>query len=85
LNHQKSFSSLFGGQAAQQKPSFPGVANDVAASNDTNGTSQSFPANAMGGGIGGSVPVEDASVLNHYHERYEQVSRSLPSELGRHA
>lgn len=35
----------------------------------------------MGGGIGESVPVEDASVLNHYHERYEQVSDPLLSKF----
>lgn len=75
LNQKKSFSSVFGGQASQQKPGFLGPTNGVATSNYTNGASKSFQANTMGEGIGGSVPVEDASVLNHYHERYEQVSK----------
>lgn len=79
-NQIKSFSALFGGGKPQQQSSF-GVANGTSTATPVNAgrnAAQPWTVNTLGNGPGAPLPVEDPSVLNRYHERYEQVS-NFPS------
>ena len=68
--------SPFGGQTSQQQQSpfgstgFGGSGSLVDASRDP----RKKTALATNGDTGTAVPTEDASILNSYNERYEQVS-----------
>ena len=79
-SQQKSpFSSIFsngaaGGNGPFGAPSFGGSATAVDSSRDPRRpatTTTTTP--VMNGATGSAVPVEDASILNSYNERYEQV------------
>lgn len=77
-SHKKSFSALFGGQTSQQQSPFA-VADGTTNGTPVNGrkAEQPPPANTFRTGPEAPVPVEGTSVLNRYHERYEQVSNFL--------
>lgn len=72
----------FGGQPTQRKSPFPGMTNGTA---HAHGSARGAPGQgpqepSLGRGAGGNgmmqpVPVEDASIMASYHERYDQVSR----------
>lgn len=84
LNQQKPSANPFGGQQSQRKSPFSGMAN-ARATRGTRGAArgasrqniQKQPLGTIAGnGPMQPVPVEDASVLASYHERYEQVSKT---------
>ena len=89
-NQKKSFSAIFGSrQGAEAKPSFFGTSDgSVVETFHKSGQSLSEKlsvAEDLPNGSSGwprqPVPVENASTLARYSERYEQVSNSRPSVL----
>jgi hypothetical protein len=89
LNQQKAIASPFGAQSAQASP-FSRTPNTTPPPNLSNSSSQPKTVNPFAKTIantaisrstinmapqGGAVPVEDASTLNSYQERYDQVSQ----------
>lgn len=71
----------FGGQPTQRKSPFPGMTNGTAHAHGAarGPSSQDLQKQSLGRGAGNGmmqpVPVEDASIMASYHERYDQVSR----------
>lgn len=83
LHQQKPSTDLFSSQQTQAASPFSGMAN-ARASRGARGAArgasrqniQNQPLSAPAGqGLMQAVPVEDASILASYHERYEQVSK----------
>ncbi|KAJ5573879.1 uncharacterized protein N7459_008306 [Penicillium hispanicum] len=90
LNKEKPVPSPFGGnQTVQAKSPFPASSNTTAAptfnSHSQPLSGKRFPTQGLANGaISGPaqpVPVEDASVMARYNERYEQVSNIRPIDL----
>lgn len=83
LNQQGPAVNPFGGQQTQRKSPFSSMANartTSATSGAARGTSrQNIQTQLLGATAGDgsmqAIPVEDASILASYHERYEQVSK----------
>lgn len=68
----------FGGQPAQRKSPFPGMTNGTAHARHgapSQGPQKQSLGRGAGNGMMQPVPVEDASIMASYHERYDQVSR----------
>lgn len=81
LHQQEPAVNPFGGQQTQRRSPFSSMANP-SATRGTRGASrgasrqnsQRQPGETAGDGSMPAIPVEDASILASYHERYEQVS-----------
>lgn len=85
LNQQKASANSFGGQQTQRKSPSPAWHSGMANARATRGAARGAPrqniqnqplGTVVGNGPMQPVPVEDASILASYHERYEQVSKT---------
>lgn len=79
FGQQKPASNPFGASITQQNSPFAGIQNAPASQMTTQAPQfiqKQIAANPVGGGLG-NVPVENATVLSQYHERYDQVSKTF--------
>lgn len=79
LGQQKPASNPFGAPTTQHKSPFAGIQNATASHTTTQAPQfieNPIAANPAAGGLG-NVPVENATILSQYHERYDQVSKSF--------
>lgn len=78
LSQQKPASNPFGAPNTQHKSPFAGIQSAPASQTATQAPQfiqKPIAANPAGGGLG-NVPVENATILSQYHERYDQVSKT---------
>ncbi|KAJ5992675.1 hypothetical protein N7451_008399 [Penicillium sp. IBT 35674x] len=75
LSQQKPASNPFGAPNTQHKSPFAGIQNAPASQPATQAPrfiQKPIAANPAGGGLG-NIPVENATILSQYHERYDQL------------
>ncbi|KAJ5785951.1 uncharacterized protein N7503_011163 [Penicillium pulvis] len=75
LSQQKPASNPFGAPNTQQKSPFAGIQSAPISHTATQAPQfiqKPIAANPAGGGLG-NVPVENATILSQYHERYDQL------------